>query len=118
MFTGIVGDIGKIQNIVRKQNLMSVEILTHDDPLSIDLGASIACDGVCLTVTQVEALGEGAVFSVDISQETLDVTNLDDWELGRQINLERARRIGEEIGGHIVSGHVDGKARYARQFYL
>ncbi len=114
MFTGIIGDIGKIESVHRDGGMMQAQILTHDDPLGIDLGASIACDGVCLTVTRVEAVGEGALFSVDISQETLDVTNLDDWEIGQQVNLERAMRIGEEIGGHIVSGHVDGKARIAK----
>ncbi len=114
MFTGIIGDIGEIKTIKRDGGMMHAQILTHDDPLGIDLGASIACDGVCLTVTRVEAVGEGALFSVDISQETLDVTNLDSWAPERAVNLERAMRIGEEIGGHIVSGHVDGKARIAK----
>ncbi len=111
MFTGIVGDVGDIQSVIEKEAMISAVIESRDDPLSIDLGASIACDGVCLTVTHVEAAGRGAHFSVDISRETLDVTNLDHWQKGGRVNLERAMRIGEEIGGHIVSGHVDGLAK-------
>ncbi len=111
MFTGIVGDIGEIKRREEKNGILSADILSHDNPLSIDLGASIACDGVCLTVTHVEAINDGALFSVDISKETLDVTNLGGWSVGQAINIERSMRIGEEIGGHIVSGHVDGLAQ-------
>lgn len=111
MFTGIIGDIGVIESLERHDEIVSAHIRSHDNPLSIELGASIACDGVCLTVTQVKTAEEGAIFAVDISQETLDVTNLEQWEKGQRLNLERAMRIGEEIGGHIVSGHVDGRAQ-------
>ena len=82
---------------------------------NVDIGASIACDGVCLTVVEKGASGQGASggwFDVDISAETLSKTNIgaNGWDVGRAINLERALRVGDELGGHIVSGHVDGVA--------
>ncbi|MFU8836455.1 riboflavin synthase [Roseovarius autotrophicus] len=105
MFTGIITDIGRIASVARRGD-MHARIATGYDTGRIEIGASIACDGVCLTVV---ALGAGW-FDVDISAETLSKTNLGDWAEGRQVNLERALRVGDELGGHIVSGHVDGLA--------
>ena len=107
MFTGIITDIGTLSEIKQLGDLRA-RIATHYDTTSVDLGASIACDGVCLTV-----VGLGADwFDVDISAETVDKTNIgrNRWVAGRRINLERALRVGDELGGHIVSGHVDGVA--------
>ncbi len=108
MFTGIITDIGLVRDIERRGDL-HVRIDTALDVAEIDIGASIACDGVCLTVTDTGA-DEGGWFDVDISSETVSKTTLGDWKPGRRINLERALRVGDELGGHIVSGHVDGVA--------
>lgn len=107
MFTGIITDVGQLQKIEQKGDIRA-RIGTAYDTTRIDIGASIACDGVCLTVV---ALGEGW-FEVDISAETVDRTNIgrNAWAPGRRINLERALKVGDELGGHIVSGHVDGVA--------
>lgn len=105
MFTGIVTDQGEIRTLVPRGDLKA-RIATGYDTGTIEIGASIACDGVCLTAT---ALGEDW-FEVDISAETVSKTNIADWAEGRRINLERALRLGDELGGHIVSGHVDGVA--------
>jgi len=105
MFTGIITDIGRIAALEQRGDLRA-RIATHYDTGGIDIGASIACDGVCLTVV---ALGRDW-FEVDISAETLSKTNLDRWAEGRAVNLERALKVGDELGGHIVSGHVDGLA--------
>jgi riboflavin synthase len=105
MFTGIVTDLGEVRAL-RKAGDLQARIGTGYDTGGIEIGASIACDGVCLTVT---ALGEDW-FEVDISAETVSKTNISDWAEGRRINLERALRVGDELGGHIVSGHVDGVA--------
>ncbi|MCT4553076.1 MAG: riboflavin synthase [Pelagimonas sp.] len=105
MFTGIVTDIGEIKALEQRGDL-SARIGTRYDTSGIDIGASIACDGVCLTVV---ALGDDW-FDVEISAETVSKTNLDLWNVGRPLNLERALKVGDELGGHIVSGHVDGVA--------
>lgn len=105
MFTGIITDIGRIAALERRGDLRA-RIVTGYDTGRIDIGASIACDGVCLTVV---ALGRDW-FEVDISAETLSKTNLGGWAEGGRINLERALKVGDELGGHIVSGHVDGLA--------
>lgn len=105
MFTGIVTDLGEVRQL-RQAGDLQARIGTGYDTAGIEIGASIACDGVCLTVT-----GLGADwFEVDISAETVSKTNISDWREGRPINLERALRVGDELGGHIVSGHVDGVA--------
>lgn len=108
MFTGIVTDIGRVLDL-RKAGDLKARIATSYELSGIDIGASIACDGVCLTVT---ALGETPEpwFGVDISAETVSKTGIGQWAEGRRINLERALRVGDELGGHIVSGHVDGVA--------
>ena len=108
MFTGIVSDIGTLRDLQQRGDLRA-RIGTSYDVAGIDLGASIACDGVCLTVV---ALGtdDGNWFDVDISAESVGLTGIQGWQVGRRINLERALRLGDELGGHIVSGHVDGIA--------
>ena len=109
MFTGIITDIGTVLELQRQGDLRA-RIGTSYDVDGIDIGASIACDGVCLTVV---ALGRSpqAWFEVQISGETLSCTTLGGWVAGHRVNLERALRVGDELGGHIVSGHVDGLAR-------
>lgn len=105
MFTGIISDIGTVRQLERRGDLRAR--LETGYPMSgMDIGASVACDGVCLTVVEK---GE-YWFDVDVSAETLSKTNLDQWVEGRPVNLERALRVGDELGGHIVSGHVDGLA--------
>lgn len=110
MFTGIVTDIGTIRNVARRGDLRA-RIGTAYDPAGIDLGASIACDGCCLTVVDRGADAEGGWFDVDVSAESLSKTALGIWDSGVRVNLERALKVGDELGGHIVSGHVDGTAR-------
>lgn len=108
MFTGIVTDIGRVLK-TEQQGDLRARIGTGYDVNAIDIGASIACDGVCLTVV---ALGTDPQnwFDVQISAETVSKTNLSGWLQGKRINLERALKVGDELGGHIVSGHVDGLA--------
>ena len=105
MFTGIITDIGRIAALEQAGD-MRARIESAYDTSGIDIGASIASDGVCLTVV---ALGEGW-YDVEISAETVSKTNLGDWAVGHKVNLERALKVGDELGGHIVSGHVDGVA--------
>lgn len=107
MFTGIITDIGSVLSVEMRGD-MRARIGCGYDMATVDTGASIACDGICLTVV---AKGSGW-FDVDISAETLSKTNIgaDGWHQGRRLNLERALRVGDELGGHIVSGHVDGVA--------
>ena len=106
MFTGIVTDVGRVLDL-RQEGDLRARIGTAYDVERIDIGASIACDGVCLTVV---ALGPEGWFDVEISAETVSKTNLGGWGTGKRVNLERALKVGDELGGHIVSGHVDGLA--------
>ena len=106
MFTGIITDIGEL--VAREGGRFTIRSRYGAD--SIALGASIACDGACLTATEIVADGAGCLFKVDVSNETLSRTTLGTWQAGRRINLERALKAGDELGGHIVSGHVDGLA--------
>ncbi|WP_149589452.1 riboflavin synthase [Tabrizicola flagellatus] len=108
MFTGIVTDVGRIID-TRVAGDLRARIATHYDVGGIDIGASIACDGVCLTVVALGSEPEGW-FDVEISAETVSKTNLGNWRPGKRVNLERALKVGDELGGHIVSGHVDGLA--------
>lgn len=108
MFTGIVSDVGRIDSVERTGDLR-VRIACAYDTATIDLGASVACSGVCLTVVQK---GPGW-FAVDVSGETVSRTATDQWIAGRPLNLERALKLGDELGGHIVTGHVDGVATVA-----
>lgn len=105
MFTGIVTDLGKVRKI-EKTGDTRIEIETSYDMDDVEIGASIACSGPCLTVVEK---GPGW-FAVEASAETLDKTGVGDWTVGTPVNLERAMRIGDELGGHIVSGHVDAVA--------
>lgn len=105
MFTGIITDIGSVRS-VQKAGDLRVEIETSYDISTIDLGASIACNGVCLTVVEKTK----KCFSVDVSAESVSLTNASNWSTGSLVNLERALKVGDELGGHIVAGHVDGMA--------
>ncbi len=109
MFTGIVTDLGEVRAIEQRGDTRFV-ISTAQDTTKIDMGASIACSGVCLTVVDKGTDDRGGWFAVDASAETLSLTSLGDWQEGSSINLERSLRVGDELGGHIVSGHVDGTA--------
>ena len=109
MFTGIVTDVGDIRAVEQRGDTRFV-INTAFDPEDFDIGASIACSGVCLTVIDKGRDDQGNWFAVDASGETLSLTNLGAWQTGTRINLERSLRVGDELGGHIVSGHVDGVA--------
>ena len=120
MFTGIVTAIGRIA-AVEKTGDTAVRIACPDaaqwQPDAIALGASIACSGVCLTVTETGTDADGPWFAVDVSGETIARTVPDMWSEGRPLNLERALRIGDELGGHLVTGHVDtvGEVVLARE---
>ncbi len=105
MFTGIVTDVGRVLTLDRQGDLRA-RIGTGFDTATLAIGASVACDGVCLTAV---AIGDGW-FEVQVSGETLSKTTVGGWVVGRRINLERALKVGDELGGHIVSGHVDGLA--------
>ncbi|MEO0998995.1 MAG: riboflavin synthase [Pseudomonadota bacterium] len=109
MFTGIVTDIGEIMSVSQRGDVR-FRMRCGYLPEGIALGASIACDGVCLTVVDRGPEGEGSWFEVDASAETLSKTALGAWVAGRRVNLERPLKVGDEIGGHIVQGHVDGVA--------
>src|SRR5215472_13576824 len=106
MFTGIVTDLGRVKR-VRRADLVDLTIATRFQTSAIPIGASIACSGVCLTVV---ALAPGE-FSVQASAETIACTTVGSWKEGTAVNLERPLRVGDELGGHLVSGHVDGIAR-------
>ncbi len=109
MFTGIISDIGEITAIEQKGDI-KFTIKTRYDTDKILLGASIACSGVCLTVVEMEKRGADSFFSVEASAETVSVTTAKNWAVGTKLNLERALQLGDELGGHIVTGHVDGLA--------
>jgi riboflavin synthase len=112
MFTGIVTDIGEVVAIQeRAEGLRRLMIACRYDPASIAIGASIACSGVCMTVV---AIGSNS-FSVDAAAETLKVTTVGHWKTGTRANLERSLKIGDELGGHLVSGHVDGLSELAQR---
>ena len=111
MFTGIVTDVGEVVAMTPRGELRRLRIACSYDPDGIALGASIACSGVCLTVVAVAREGARTIFEVDAAAETLAVTTVGTWACGTRVNLERALKIGDELGGHIVTGHVDGVAR-------
>jgi riboflavin synthase len=120
MFTGIVSDLGEIIEVQEKaENLRRITIGCSYNPDSIDIGASIACSGTCLTVVERGLKGNRAFFTVDAAAETLRLTTAGAWRHGTKLNLERALRLGDELGGHMVSGHVDGLAELiARDDFL
>lgn len=111
MFTGIVTDIGRVAEVEQRGDARFV-IETSYVLDGIEVGASICCSGACLTVVEKVA-GDPGRFAVDVSAETLSRTTLAGWRTGTRVNLERALRLGDELGGHILSGHVDGVARVA-----
>jgi riboflavin synthase len=112
MFTGIVTDVGKVKRVERRGDTHIV-IATQYDVGGIDIGASIACSGICLTVTD-KGRGDDRWFAVSASGETVAKTTIGKWKEGQTVNLERPLRLGDELGGHIVAGHVDGVAEIAR----
>jgi riboflavin synthase len=108
MFTGIVTDVGQVKHI-EKRGDMHIVIATHYDVSAIDMGASISCSGACMTVVD-KGSEKDRWFAFTASAETLSKTTLGDWKIGDAINLERPMKIGDELGGHIVTGHIDGVA--------
>jgi riboflavin synthase len=111
MFSGIVTGLGEIVEVEEKSDdLRRLVVACNYDPESIDVGASIACSGICLTVVERGARGDRPFFAVDTAAETLRLTTAGTWRRGTRINLERSLRLGDEIGGHLVAGHVDGIA--------
>jgi riboflavin synthase len=112
MFTGIVTDVGRVRH-VEKRGDTHVVIGTNLDLGNVEMGASIACAGVCMTVVD-KGTGKENWFAVTASAETLSKTTLGSWKTGDPVNLERPMRVGDEFGGHIVTGHVDGLAEIKR----
>jgi riboflavin synthase len=111
MFTGIVTDVGTISSVKPRAKGVRLRIETHYAPETIAIGASISCGGVCLTVVELPEKGSNRRwFDVEAWEEALRLTTAAEWKAGTRVNLERALRIGDELGGHIVSGHVDGAA--------
>jgi riboflavin synthase len=111
VFTGIINDLGDVLEVNEQADgLRRLTIACGYDPATIDIGASIACSGPCLTVVERGRRGNRTFFAVDVAAETLRVTNADSWQRGTKLNLERSLRLGDELGGHLVSGHVDGIA--------
>jgi len=111
MFSGIVTGLGKIIEVDEQSNDLRRFVISCDyDPVSIAVGGSIACSGICLTVVERGARGNRPFFAVDAAAETLHLTTAGQWRRGTPINLERSLRLGDEMGGHLVSGHVDGIA--------
>jgi riboflavin synthase len=111
MFTGIVTDVGEVVAARPREAGASFRIATTYDPETIALGASIACGGPCLTVVERGSAGNRAYFDIEASSETLARTTMGEWRPGTRLNLERSLKLGDELGGHLVSGHVDGVAR-------
>ncbi|GJD35586.1 riboflavin synthase [Methylobacterium aerolatum] len=110
MFTGLVSDVGTVLSVEGEGDLRRIAIRCAYDPAGIALGASIACSGPCLTAVAIAPTEGGCVFHVDAAAETLARTTVGEWAPGRRINLERSLKIGDELGGHLVTGHVDGVA--------
>lgn len=111
MFTGIITDVGRVEAVSPLDHGIKLRIATAYDPKSIDIGASIACSGVCLTVTTLpDADSNAHWFEVEAWEEAMRLTTISTWTEGTPINLERSLKIGDELGGHLVSGHVDSTA--------
>jgi len=111
MFTGIVSAIGAVVGVSERNDVRRIAVACSYDLDSIDIGGSIACAGVCLTVISREDDGTGtAVIEFEAGPETLALTNVREWEVGTRVNLERSLKVGDELGGHMVAGHVDGLA--------
>jgi riboflavin synthase len=119
MFTGLVSDIGDIVAVrERGESLRRLTIACRYPRASIAEGASIACAGVCLTAVETSEEGGRTRFAVDAAAETLKLTTVGGWQAGRKINLERSLKLGDELGGHMVAGHVDGIAVVTRRHDL
>ena len=115
MFTGLVTDVGEVLSVAeRAEGLRQLTIGCAYDPATIAIGASISCSGVCMTAV---AIGSNS-FSVDAAAETLRLTTVGRWQKGTRVNLERSLKMGDELGGHLVSGHVDGLAELVARDYL
>ncbi|MBD9386553.1 riboflavin synthase [Agrobacterium sp. AGB01] len=111
MFTGIVTDVGTVAQLSELPEGVRLRVSTNYDPKTIDMGASISHGGICLTVTKLPDEGSNERwYEVEAWEEALRLTTISSWQKGAKVNLERALKIGDELGGHIVSGHVDGKA--------
>jgi riboflavin synthase len=110
MFTGIVTDVGRVAAIIDRDRLRRIRIESAYEPAGITIGASIACSGPCLTVVAAGGRDGGSWFEVDAAAETLARTTVAEWQVGTRLNLERALKIGDELGGHLVTGHIDGVA--------
>ena len=110
MFTGLISDVGEVLEIEDAGQMRRFRVACHYPAASVPIGASIAQAGVCLTVVEVALSGYRTKISVDVGAETLAVTTLAGWRPGDKVNLERPLRLGDELGGHMVSGHVDGVA--------
>jgi riboflavin synthase len=110
MFTGLVSDVGRVESVEARGDLRRIRIASHYAAETIALGASIACNGPCLTAVAVGEGEGGAWFDVDVGAETLARTSAGRWTVGTRLNLERSLKIGDELGGHLVTGHIDGVA--------
>lgn len=110
MFTGIISDLGEVLQVAQTEGLHRLTIRCSYDPATIDIGASIACSGICFTVVARGRTRVRSYFTVDAAAETLRVTTAGAWRRGTKLNLERSLRLGDELGGHLVTGHVDGVA--------
>ena len=110
MFTGIISDVGDVLQVESHGQLRRLRIACGYDAVGIELGASVAHAGVCLTVVEVAPVGNRTTISVDLGAETLALTTAGAWEPGTRLNMERSLRMGDELGGHMVSGHADGVA--------
>jgi riboflavin synthase len=109
MFTGIISDIGTITRVDATPGSDTIfHVESHYDADTLALGASVSHQGVCLTLIGFDALDAGCKWQVQVSQESLDLTTAAQWKIGTRLNLERALKMGDELGGHMVSGHVDG----------
>lgn len=115
MFTGIVTAIGTVEALGNMGEHYRFTIAAPYEADGIDLGASIAHDGACMTVTSKETTPDGVRYTFDASSESLRLTSLAGWQVGTRINLERSLKLGDEMGGHLVSGHVDGMATVTRR---
>lgn len=111
MFTGIVSDIGTVVSVKEGRDLRRLRVTSKYPARSLALGASVAHDGVCMTIVKKGARGRGSWFEVEAGAETLKLTTAGRWQKGKKVNLERALKMGDELGGHMVSGHVDGLAK-------
>ena len=110
MFTGIVSEIGRVEAVTGGESLKRLRIACGYDPATIAIGASIACSGCCLTVIEMGGQAGDSWFDVEAAAETLRLTHVGRWQAGTRVNLERALKIGDELGGHLVTGHVDALA--------